>query len=710
MLFVCLFQKIEGADRETALREDPTQPYQPNTREIEPQALSKKTLKFQGKWFKDFPWLHYDCRLKGVLCFHCMQTFDDDNAAFGGKVDPAFVSVGFRNWKKGVDKFKAHATSHSHCHAVSVSLQKGIDAELSSALQKQQENNRHCLLEVVGMIKVLARQGIALRGHDKEGSNLYQMLKSRAETDPILSNWLEKRNHDYISPQAQNEVLQILGNTVVRDIIAAVKAPQVVQFSLIIDGTRDVSGKEQESICIRYVDHDLVPQEEFVGLYQASSTTGESICNIAIDILKRLNLPLSSLRGQAYDGAANMAGKNRGVQALIKQQQPLALYVHCGAHCSNLATEAACKSSPLIRDSLQWVHEAGTLFNMSGKFMTIFENAAKSGPGQYRTLKPLCPTRWTVRHKAITSVIEQYPAVLESLEQMATGTGEAATKANGLHDRFSAGTTVLGLLLASELTGELECLNRSLQMRTQTVGGMRKAVDCVRSTLQMKRDERAFQELFSKAEDMVTTLELRKIQVPRLRKPPQRLGGAANMHIPDTAVEYYRAQYFSMLDTVNAQLEDRFNQESMDVIQKLEEVLLTGVADDPVVAQYPELNMESLKVELCMFRAKYTYKSCEEAANILQKAPVQVRSLFREVETLIRLLLVIPASSCEAERSFSALRRLKTWLRSTMGDNRLNHVAVCHVHKHILDSVVRKKICQEFISVNDRRRKVFGKF
>ena len=37
----------------------------------------------------------------------------------------------------------------------------------------------------------------------------------------------------------------------------------------------------------------------------------------------------------------------------------------------------------------------------------------------------------------------------------------------------------------------------------------------------------------------------------------------------------------------------------------------------------------------------------------------------------MRLLLVVPASSAEAERSFSALRRLKTWLRSSMLQTRL---------------------------------------
>jgi hypothetical protein len=56
-----------------------------------------------------------------------------------------------------------------------------------------------------------------------------------------------------------------------------------------------------------------------------------------------------------------------------------------------------------------------------------------------------------------------------------------------------------------------------------------------------------------------------------------------------------------------------------------------------------------------------------------------------EVKKLVHLLLVSPASSAEAERSFSALRRLKTWLRSTMIQQRLKSLAVCLMHHEILD-------------------------
>ena len=64
-----------------------------------------------------------------------------------------------------------------------------------------------------------------------------------------------------------------------------------------------------------------------------------------------------------------------------QNEQLLAMYRHCGPHCVNLVTQAACEASPLVRDSMSLVHELGGLFNQSGKFKVIFQEVAKSKHG-----------------------------------------------------------------------------------------------------------------------------------------------------------------------------------------------------------------------------------------------------------------------------------------------------------------------------------------
>lgn len=688
-----------------------TEPHHPHPKFIEVQKLANKTLRFQKSWFNDFPWLHYCPRLKGVLCFYCTKAFSKQTSSLAKNTEPTFILTGFRNWKRAVEGFERHSSSKTHNIAVTTHIYepKSINAQLSSVLATAQEEARSNLLKILSSVKYLAQQGLALRGHGNEEGNFHYLLLLKAEDDPALGHWL-KRNHSYTSPVVQNEMLSLMSNTIIRNIAEEILALPVVQYSVIIDGTQDVSGTEQESICLRYVDSDLEPREEFIGLYETSSTTGEQISKIVSDVLLRLNLPLSGLRGQTYDGAANMSGHLSGVQAHIRKEQPLAIYVHCGPHCVNLVTQAACSTTPIVRDALQWTHELGCLFGQSGKFKTIFKSVAKSTSGSYITLKPLCPTRWTVRTPAIDAILGQYEAVLAALEEMASSnTSDTASRANGLHERFQKGTTVLGLFLAKEVMMGLEGLNTSLQGRGKTVGGMLSAVACVKKHFQSQRTEEAFITVYTSETDLVTSLDIEPIKMPHLRKPQRRHAGPAEPYVPSTDQEYYRVQFFQVLDIVTTQLTKRFEQEGLQHLVKLEKVLLCGQVDD-VVDLYPELQFQSLKVQLAMFTANYTYKTCSEVTEIMRNMVPEVRGLFSQVEALLRLLLVVPVSSAEAERSFSALRRLKTWLRSSMSQTRLNSVAVCHVHRERMYNLDKKKLCQEFVQVTDRRMHVFGSF
>ena len=70
--------------------------------------------------------------------------------------------------------------------------------------------------------------------------------------------------------------------------------------------------------------------------------------------------------------------------------------------------------------------------------------------------KLLCATRWLCRLEAIQSALDQYPVVLQSLQEMASGVTDTATKANGLLDRFQKGKVFLGLTMAAKPVAILE--------------------------------------------------------------------------------------------------------------------------------------------------------------------------------------------------------------------------------------------------------------
>ena len=77
---------------------------------------------------------------------------------------------------------------------------------------------------------------------------------------------------------------------------------------------------------------------------------------------------------------------------------------------------------------------------------------------------------------------------------------------------------------------------------------------------------------------------------------------------------------------------------------------------------------------------------------------------------MMKLILVAPATNATSERSFSTLRRLKTYLRSTMSQERLNHCAILTIMKEECDGLDLNNVGKDFAEANQHRMDVFGKF
>lgn len=384
----------------------------------------------------------------------------------------------------------------------------------------------------------------------------------------------------------------------------------------------------------------------------------------------RLQLPFELLRGQTYDGASNMSGIYKGCQSLISQIQPLATYVHCSAHCTNLVALAAVSSSSMIAGSIQVVNDFGVLCSSSGKFKSLFAkiSADSEQPVNFHHIKPLCPTRWLVRVQAIQAAVEQYKIILNTLEVESVSSDQISVRASGLLDKFQDGATLMCLIIAGHVLGPLECLNRALQSSTMTVPGMLESTKAVKTHLISLRNDKEFDDIITDVELKVKELDLEPLTLPRRKNLPKRLSGPAEAYNPATVVEHFRIEYFKMLDATIQQLSDIIlDCPGMRRFHELEAILLTGEVTS-IASEYPELcDQQSLKTELAIFlklpqEANVT-KSLAGSATSLRNMVPEMRMMFPHVEALVRLLMVNPASSASAERSFSSLRRLKTYLR-----------------------------------------------
>lgn len=497
-------------------------------------------------------------------------------------------------------------------------------------------------------------------------------------------------------------------------------------FSIIVDETTNASTKEQVSICLRSVSENLEPVEEFVGLYQTASTTGATLSDIICVVLVRLALPTSMLRGQCYDGAANMCGAIKGVRSRIQQIQPKAIYVHCFAHSLNLSVQDAVRAVPLVRDAMQCLRDLATIARGSAKRVETFKKVADGVEVDNPiSPKPLCPTRWTVRYASIDAALQSYSVILPFLSEVATmaTVDDSASKARGLLSQLENGQTLLALLAAHQVFHVTDCLSCSLQSSKATVSGSMEAVQQSLVQLRLMRCNEYFAKIWNDAEQKIAENALREIALPRHTRPPKRFDqqiASASAHNFLSAKDYSRVQYFAFLDNVIQHIEERFHQEGMTMYCNMESVILLAchgeVVDDKVklvCEMYDELDSGRLKLQLQMLPslcAGYSDAAIgiSNFADFFRKRSSEVRLLFSEVECLLKLLLVVPASSATAERSFGTLRRLKTYLRTTMTQPRLNHMALLNIHQERVDKLDIPAIQEAIVSKTDSRRKIFG--
>ena len=85
---------------------------------------------------------------------------------------------------------------------------------------------------------------------------------------------------------------------------------------------------------------------------------------------------------------------------------------------------------------------------------------------------------------------------------------------------------------------------------------------------------------------------------------------------------------------------------------------------------------------------------------------LSTKDLFSEVHHLLQFFLTVPVTTATSERTFSSLRRVKSYLRTTMTQERLNHLLLLYCHKARTDNLDMTKMANS-LSANDRRAMFF---
>ena len=136
--------------------------------------------------------------------------------------DDAFMARGYKNWKLGTAGFKTHEASECHREAIEViELPRkcaDIEEKLSAYHSKEKSKNWQTFSTILRNIHFLAQKGLALSGCIEEESNFIQLLKLEGGVDSQVDQWLKKKSGKYTHPEIQNECLQLMSLTILREI------------------------------------------------------------------------------------------------------------------------------------------------------------------------------------------------------------------------------------------------------------------------------------------------------------------------------------------------------------------------------------------------------------------------------------------------------------------------------------------------------------
>lgn len=672
------------------------------------EKFSARKIKFQYSWFTEFPWIAYSEVHQGVFCKYCCL-FAKHGVGVNQQDVGAFVKRKFDNWKKAKESFRNHESTqyHRNCVLDSISLEKVKDKsaepivnQIDQARHDAVTKNRSHLKPIIDAIILCGRQELALRGHRDSGNinmenqcsdsnegNFRAILKYRSQGDKELMQVIEGPGKiKYMSPKIQNEIISSCNTIILNKLIHKINAAQ--GFSILADETSDISNVEQLSLCVRYVDvieGQHFVKEDFLQFQPVTSMTGKSLAKNIIECLKSFGIDLNFLRGQGYDGAANMAGMYNGVHRIIQNDYPAALYVHCAAHALNLAVTKACEVQN-IRNCLGVIEKVYTFLNTPKRQAVLKKCIEESNmnPG-VKSVKRMSTTRWTSKYDSVQDFLHIMDFVIEALTTISSwkdGCDANTLKWAILNSEFIVSVHIVATVFSYCLPLCKTLQKESIDMKQMVYVSK----SCITELQSLRQNaEHEFSAIFKCAESVAQDLEV-EIKTPRVcgkQRNRSNILALVGSNDPPNTESYYRVNVFvPFLDFFINQLKERFEKHESVFLgfQCLFEPFNDSCAEKLFnLVQFYSEDMKSaprdILIELKLWR-NYIQTHRQGLTDNINSVSISNAldccdaTLYPNIYKLLKILCTLPVTTCTPERTFSTLKRIKTYLRNTTGQVR----------------------------------------
>ena len=533
-------------------------------------------------------WLSYSTAADRLFCLDCML--------FGGPASSNIVwtSCGYNTWSNAARDVQLHESSEMHKTSESSRLlfvmKRRIDHVSSRLRNAVVDSNRRAAYVAVKALRWLSMEMVAIRGHNSYDGKFLSLYTLLAEFDPAARAYLDKLSSirergvcikpelNILSPRNLRRMLTVMRDIVVSKIVTAMKSQGVC--SIIADGTQDESKLEACCLILRYVEEiNGVPKpvERTIGIFTTGDTGGQSLSSEMIKCMETANVDIKSIIGQSYDGASNMSGRYKGVRSKIEELQPMGLYVWCKGHRLNLVVENILACCRQVRNALGTVQELYVFFGGHKRHSVLLEMQTAGSATRKRTLKRVADTTrsWRSAEDGVNTILECFDFVVESLEKLSAESCDSKTvsSAEGLLRKMSTFefiATVHVLQLIFQTTGPasriLQSVACDMAISTQIIA------NSIVVLQQHRSDSHKLDNLMTEATKFAEAHGVKaELPITRTRRVPKQSDDNAVDYTITDPNERFRVDVFNVcLDTVIAQLTDRFAADKMPVIVQMQ--------------------------------------------------------------------------------------------------------------------------------------------
>ncbi|XP_050065265.1 zinc finger MYM-type protein 1-like [Aphis gossypii] len=451
-----------------------------------------------------------------------------------------------------------------------------------------------------------------------------------------------------------------------------------------MDSTPDLTKVDLMAIVLRYCTSTGV-EERLLGFFPIKDHHGQSMYKVLHDFLEKSKLNIMNIRGQSYDNASNMSGQFKGLQAYVKNKNPLAVFIPCTAHSLNLVGINSVNCCTEAVNFFDFVHKLYNFFSGSTHRWNILinilkkeeKNSVKENSRRLLTLKSLSDTRWSCHVEACKAIVVNYEQILTALKSMYDGEENNVTTidAKSLWKKMVKRETGYMSLLWNDI---MEISNKTSTELQHSNCDTMKAINLLKSlkiyVLSVRDSNSIYQEKIPNLSSEITIYYSDEKQRKKRKKFPD---GSKNEEVLKGKNKFRVQTQLFIIDKFVSELNKR-------------------------ISAYEYID-STLPNELVQFREYW--RLCQPSFD-----PVDIPKLFdwfsnQSLEevfpcifTSLKIYLTIPVANCSAERAFSKLTRVKNKYRTSQTQENLDIQMILYSENDLLKSLDLNDVLRELAS------------